>query len=172
MSKIYIGVDNGVTGSITILYKNDVFYSPIPIKQEQSYTKKRQNISRINTVELREIFREYYIGFGSVAFCLIERPMVNPMRWKASLSAIRALEATLIVLEELNVPYQYCDSKEWQGMFLPKPKPSKQNKHSMKFSTSELKRLAVDAARRLFPKIKTKDADSLLIAEYARRKGF
>lgn len=166
--KKYIGIDNGVTGSLTIIEKETVHLS-MPIKIEQSYTKKKQNISRIDTIRLSEIFRKYSIE--GYSFCLIERPMINPGRWKASMSAIRALEATLIVLEDFNVPYQYIDSKEWQGYFLPseivKNKEIKGSKKSYL-----LKKAAIDIARRLFPKIKTKDADSLLIAEYARRKKY
>lgn len=164
MSKIYIGIDNGVTGSITIIKSKEIIHACMPVRKEQSYTKKKQNISRIDVIKLKELF------WGSCRipnsnrerFCLLERPMINPGRWKASMSAIRALEATLIVLEELNIPYQYCDSKEWQKMFLPN-----EIKGSM-----DLKRVAIDVTRRLFPQIKTKDADSILIAEYARRKGF
>ena len=169
MSKIYVGVDNGVTGTISIIYKKDIVHSSVPIRTEQSYTKKKQNISRVDIIILKRIFSDYLLGYGRrEIFCLMERPMVNPIRFKASMSAIRALEATLIILEELDIPYQYIDSKEWQGYFLPK----NILKLKSKDKSAELKRAAIDVARRLFPKIKTKDADSLLIAEYARRKGF
>ena len=49
----------------------------------------------------------------------IERPMVNPKRFEATVSALRALEATLIVLESLNIGKEYCDSKGWQKALLP-----------------------------------------------------
>ena len=47
-------------------------------------------------------------------YCLLERPMVNPTRFQATASALRALEATLNVVELLKFSYSYCDSKEWQ----------------------------------------------------------
>lgn len=159
LNKVYIGIDNGVTGTISILKEGGVvIYFKMPIKRELSYTKKKQYITRLCYDSLNSIIEEYY---NSNCFCLIERPMINPKRWKASMSAIRALESALIVLENNVIPYQYLDSKEWQKEFLPKgiKKPS------------ILKNAAIDVARRLFPQIETKDADSLLIAEYARRKG-
>ena len=161
MTKCYIGIDNGSTGSISIINGNNIIHFKTPIKKELSYTKKKQYISRVDYIGLtmlmaKNIKREH-------VFCLIERPMINPMRWKASLSAIRALEATLIYLEEQGIPYQYCDSKQWQKMFLPSSTAGR------KMQPGVLKKAAVDVAKRLFPSVKTKDADSILIAEYARR---
>lgn len=158
MSKTYFGIDNGVTGTITCL-QDDVLVAHLhmPIKSEQSYTKLKQKITRIDYDTLKGLL-QIWCG-NSKTFCLIERPMVNPMRWKASLSAIRALEATLITLETLRIPYQYIDSKQWQRELLPS---------DLKDSKA-LKQAAIDVSRRLFPSVKTKDADSILIAEYARR---
>jgi len=44
--------------------------------------------------------------------------MVDPHRFVATASALRALEATLIVIEMLNLEYTYIDSKEWQCEFI------------------------------------------------------
>ena len=70
----------------------------------------------------------------------------------------------MIILESLDIPYYYIDSKEWQKELLPK--------HSKK--DIDLKFMACEVAKRMFPKLfrkrKIKDADGLLIAEYARRK--
>ncbi len=158
--KTYIGIDNGVTGSIAIITENDVAFLPMPVKTEQSYTKARQNITRISFDTLRTLLRPFALN----SKVIIERPMINPLRWKASMSAIRALEATLICVESIGFPYQYIDSKEWQRKMLPK---------GIKGGT-ELKKASVQIGCRLFPKYaeqikKQKDADSLLIAEYARR---
>lgn len=158
---IYMGFDNGVTGSIGIIKDNgDYEFHPTPIKKEQSYTKTKQNISRIDfpaLVELLEQFRNENVKV------LVERPMVNPMRFKASASALRSLEATLIALEQLNYSFEYIDSKEWQKLLLP---------NGIKGSP-ELKKASKDIGTRLFPKEADKfktDADGLLIAEYLRRK--
>jgi hypothetical protein len=87
--------------------------------------------------------------------------MVNSTRFNATLSAIRALEATLIALEESQFPYEYIDSKEWQKLLLPK---------GLKGS-DELKKASLDVGKRMFPELEIKkDADGLLIAEFMRRK--
>jgi hypothetical protein len=86
--------------------------------------------------------------------------MVNPGRFFASMSAMRALESTLIVLELHNIPFVYLDSKEWQQVLLPK---------SLK--KDDLKKASLDIGKRLFPKLPLKgDADGILIAEYLKRK--
>lgn len=91
----------------------------------------------------------------------IERPMVNPGRFKATVSALRCLEATLIVLEELNLAYEYEDSKGWQKAMLPAG-----------LKGEELKEASVNVAKRIFPGLAIKDGDSLLMAECMRRLVF
>jgi len=159
--KIYVGVDNGVSGSIGIIFDDGTYlHYPTPIKTQQSYTKAKQNISRIDCEELCKIFEPLA---PEDVFVVLERPMVNPTRFKASVSAVRALEATLIVVERRCYPYLYLDSREWQKVMLPSG-----------LEGPDLKIASLDIGKRLFPKIewkKLKDADGLLMAEYARRKG-
>ena len=162
MSKNYIGIDNGVTGSIGIIWKisGSEFYQ-MPVFKQKSYTKADQNISRIDTAELMEILRTLD---PSDSIVILERPFVNSKGFKATQSAMRALEATLIVIEYLKLPYQYIDSKQWQKELLP----------SGIKGTAELKNASFDIGCRLFPQLKEeikkqKDADGLLIAEWARR---
>jgi hypothetical protein len=156
MIKIFCGVDNGVSGYITIITAEGeiLAHKPTPIKKELSYTKTKQFINRIDGPALEQFLLLY-----NPIKATLERPMINPTRWKASMSAVRALEATIIVLELLKIPYEYIDSKEWQKAFLPSG-----------LVKDELKKAAVDVARRLFPSITTKDADSILISEFTRRK--
>ena len=157
-----IGIDNGVTGSIAILSASGTleFHQALPVKSEQSYTKTKQNITRADVPKVREILDAQRLRPHCNNLAVIERPMINPGRFKATLSAMRCLEATLIVLEEFGIPYRYIDSKEWQKEMLPKG-----------CEKDELKAAAVDIAQRLFPAAKATlvTADSLLIAEYARR---
>ena len=153
----YIGIDNGVSGSIGILNEKKCLYIHTPIKNELSYTKSKQHINRIVVPALIEILTPY----TSECFVTIERPMVNPTRFKATVSAIRALEATIIAFEMLKVPYQYIDSKEWQKALLPAG-----------LEKEELKSASLNIGKRLFPSIDFDDfadADGLLIAEYTRR---
>lgn len=162
-SRIYVGIDNGVTGSIGIV--NELGYSDfmkMPIMVELSYQKKKQMITRIDHSKLIKIFSKAD-EFRRLKIFL-ERPMVNPTRFKATVSALRALEATLVVLEQLDISRQYIDSKEWQKAMLP---------HGLK--GDELKKASVNIGCRLFPQHKDfikkhKDADGLLIAEYARKE--
>lgn len=155
----YLGIDNGVSGSIGILHSvgRPQFYHT-PIKKELNYTKVKKWLNRIDVEKLKKILNLYQ----EETIVYIERPMVNPGRFQATVSALRALEATLIVLEELNLPYQYLDSKEWQSKMLPSG-----------LKGEELKEASLQVGKRLFPKINFKgfkDADGLLIARYAQLK--
>lgn len=169
MDKIYVGIDNGVSGTIGVVYPDgDSEFLKVPVIKEQNYTKKKGNVTRINAEKLfnflsslTEINKSW-----EHLFCAIERPMVNPTRFAATTSALRALEATLIIVELLNIPYMYIDSKEWQKELLPSG-----------CKGEELKTASRDIGCRLFPKykdliIKHKDADGILIAEYLRRNSF
>lgn len=164
MTKV-CGVDNGVSGSLTIIDSNSgsATYYKMPIKEHLKYTKKKAWMKRIDTKELKNILEKELIGdpFKPEMKVYLERPMVNPRRFNASASALRALEATLIVLEELQIPYEFIDSKEWQRIMLPK---------GLK-GTAELKKASLQVAKRLFPHLSPKnDGDSILIAEHYRKK--
>jgi hypothetical protein len=163
---LYIGFDNGVTnnGIGVINSAGEAKLYPLPIKKELSYTKEAKHISRIDYRGLIDLHKyicaAHITDFPGVKVGL-ERPMVNSTRFNASMSAIRALEATLIFLEEVGWAYEYIDSKEWQKVLLPK---------GLKGS-DELKKASLDVGKRLFPGLNIKkDADGLLIAEYLRRK--
>ena len=156
MSEVYIGIDNGVTGSIGIINSGIASIIATPIKTEQSYTKKKQMISRIDVIELTKLLNPYK---NKVCIILLERPMVNPGRFKATVSALRALEATLVVIESLKLPYMYIDSKEWQKSLLP---------IGIKGSAA-LKKASYTKGKQLFPSVKCKnDCDGLLIAYHAQ----
>jgi len=162
----YIGIDNGVTGSIALVTKHisDNRLVPTPTHKEQSYTKKKQQITRVSFPVLLALFRDLDDPEGPMV--LIERPFNNPTGVKATVSAMRCLEATLIAVETMGWRYQYIDSKEWQKALLP----------SGIKGTPELKAASRDIGKRLFPNLedaidKQKDADALLIAEWARRNG-
>ena len=168
LDKLYIGIDNGVSGSIgwsgvcsSRLVRVHVFgQSRTPIFSQQNYTKAKGNITRIDSNQFRFMIKQ--LTRNNNTLVLIERPMVNPGRFKATISAIRALEATQVILERLELPYQFIDSKEWQKGILPS---------GVKGST-ELKQAGLDIAKRIFPTVVCKpDADGILIAEWARRKG-
>lgn len=161
MGKVYIGIDNGVTGTIGIITDYGCQFAKTPVKTEQDYTKKKKNITRLQFGDFKAILGDYK---GEVVQVIIERPMVNPTRFLASLTAERCFEAELVAIEELGFPIRYIDSKEWQKEMLP---------HGVE--KGELKKASLDIGNRLFPQFrefKHPDRDSLLIAEYARRKNF
>lgn len=150
----FIGIDNGISGSIGIIFDNEIIYLHTPIKKELNYTKTKQWLHRVDGKELKKIL----LSYSDIINIAIERPMINPGRFKATVSAIRALEATLIVIEDLQLPYQYIDSREWQKELLPKD-----------LEKEELKIASLQIGKRMFPKIDFKgflDADGLLIAAY------
>ena len=157
-NRVFIGIDNGVSGAITILSESGFVHLHIktPVKNCLNYTKKKAFHNRVDFRVLQDALSDTIANDSP--FCMIERPMVNPMRWIASVSAIRCLEATEIILEELQIPYQFIDSKEWQKALLPSG-----------LKGDQLKKAANDIAKRLFPKQDIVNADSLLIAEHCRR---
>ena len=164
--KLYIGIDNGTTGSIGWAGE-DIAPGMIltPTFKEQSYTKAKKIISRIDHLALKQEFIELIAPYRpDEVFVVMERPRINPMQFATSISAARSLEATLCIIEDLGLPRMYCDSRQWQTVLLPK---------GIKGSP-ELKKASMDIGCRLFPAFvdlitKHKDADGLLIAEWARR---
>ena len=158
-TKIVIGIDNGATGSIGVIAGSRVYFTPTPIKRVQDYTKRRKDISRLDAEEFMMFLKQCGVYNGN-SICYIERPLVNPMRFYATESALRILEAELIVLENLEIPYIFLDSKEWQRKILPQGTKGE-----------DLKRMSKEIGMRLYPQFreiieKQKDADGLLIARY------
>lgn len=171
--KAYIGIDNGVTASIAFILENGkAEIGQMPTVKQQNYTKAKQGITRIDTKRfyawLLEVIgmveqESQSMNQAGQFMVIIERPMINPMRFKNSISAARALEAVLVTIESLNLPHCYIDSRVWQKELLPEG-----------LQGPELKTASNDIGRRLFPQIpdgkKGTDKDALLIAEFARRK--
>lgn len=166
--KVYIGIDNGTSGTLGILSDSLKIFIETPSKIELSYTKTKQNISRVDFDKFYSLLKSIVEEYGAEnCLAVLERPLVNPGRFKTTMSAMRCLESQLIALEKFNIAYKYVDSKEWQKELLP----------SGIKGSSELKKASVDIGIRLFPSfkdliIKHGDADGILIAEYARRKNF
>ena len=162
---IYVGIDNGVTGSIALVYSDGkASFAVMPVKTEQSYTKKKQNITRIVYSE----FCNCLEGCLSIANTegmrvrmFVERPMVNPKRFKSSASALRSLEATQIALEEVGVSYEFIDSKQWQRVMLPL---------GIKGAT-ELKKASMQVGKRLFPDWSRTQAGCFAISRVGRAVG-
>ena len=159
MSKIYIGIDNGTTGTIGVVSENQstMFYTPT--KKEQDYTSKKKNVTRLDVLSFISLFERY--DKDSLVF-VMERPMINPKRFTASICAVRCFESELSQIELMGCRHLFIDSKKWQSDMLPSGcKGEEQKKESL------------DIGNRLFPNLsdfKHTDRDGLLIAEWARRK--
>lgn len=174
-NRVWIGIDNGPSGSIGIIaeskWQDVVKVYRVPTKVEQDYVKKKANVSRLDCCALRRILAKYVdpvrMASGEQAtIAVLERPMVNPMRFVATKSALRFLEATLIVLEEAGISREFIDSREWQKALLPRDAKG-----------PDLKDASLQAGRRLYPRLaerfarmRLSDVDGLLIAHYIRRR--
>jgi len=161
--KIYIGVDNGVSGTIAILTPGKNIFIETPVFKQLNFQKtKKQNINRLHFLKLSKIFSMYVADKN--CFAVIERPLVNGKMFKATMSAVRCLEATLILFELFDIPYQYTDSKLWQKDLLP----------GGTIGSVALKEASRDVGIRMFPEHKELirkhgDADGLLLAAYAKK---
>lgn len=179
-----IAIDNGCTGSIAILDEQSqvVLFEHTPTFESRNYTKEERYIHRINTEELYTLLRPY----SGTSKCVIERPMINIKRFRSSVSAIRAFEATSIVLERLSIPYEVVDSKKWQHVILPsnvwEVKLSKSGRKKKKVvinmtlpkskrtESGTLKQAGIDYVKTIYPSLKlpvgVKDCDAVCMAIY------
>lgn len=156
-AEFFIGIDNGVTGSVAVLDCGGdlLLYAPIPVFKRLSYTKAKAFVNLVDTPKLEAMLRPYVTG----SLC-IERPMINPARWVATVSAIRCHTLQEDLFGRLPIRYRILDSKEWQKHMLPAG-----------LQGPELKIASLQVGTRRFPNVKfKKDADAALIAEYARQK--
>lgn len=162
MLKVCIGWDNGI-GNISAVWPDRLAeYKITPVKRCLNYTKKIAHINRLDRGKTRDILLAWTEGYLPVI--AVERPMVNPGRFKATASGLRICEAQECLLEDLGLPYRFIDSKEWQKAMLPSG-----------VKGPETKTASLEVGGRLFPHLKESlknDADSLLIAEYIRRNNF
>jgi hypothetical protein len=181
---IIFGIDNGVTGTVACIlpeYSDYIDILETPVIESENYTQDVQKINRINIKELSEWIKKH-LNFAKKIYkdkiksiVILERPMVNPQRFKNSLIAIRAFEATLITLESLELNYIIIDSKKWQHHFFGKDTTQidlkraslklsldilEQNKESKYYVFEDLKKLLE----------KHGDGDAFLIGYYIKEK--
>lgn len=149
--------DNGVTGTIGLYGEGVAGFWQVPTITRLSFHKTPKKTLSISPEGLRTLLKS--IGNNNL-IAYRERPMINPGRWIASMSACRADEAETIVLEELGIKYTYCDSKDWQRVILPSS--------GQKGTTSALlKSESMEIGCRIFPQFEKAirhhgDADGIL----------
>lgn len=161
--KTVIFIDNGNTGSMGWYGEAGSGFCLVPVKTRLSHHVKPHKIKAVDGPALSciisDIIQQAGNGGKGVIVCR-ERPMINPKRWKASLSASRSDEAETIALEAAGVPFIYVDSKTWQHGTLP-------SSGTKGVTSSTLKAESMAEGLRLFPEFsalikKHKDADGIL----------
>lgn len=157
------GIDNGATGSIGVVGVN---FEPVlfatPVRKCLDYQKVAKHVTR---VDVDELYKQLLITLGDrlpYTKVFMERPLKQPKLFEATCSAMRAHEATLIVLEKLKLPYSFVDSKQWQYEMLPEGI----------IGSTELKKASMEIGMRKFPRLaddikKRKEADAILMAQWA-----
>lgn len=164
---VFIGIDNGPSGSIGIqVYNHKGFgigslFMKTPTYMRQDYTKKKKRISQLDLKALKKIFRAIK---NDNVYSAMERPLVNPGRWNASIVGVRVHQQWLDLFDFFHLPEPISlDSREWQKTMLPKGTTGE-----------ELKVRSKEIGLRLFPKacssVKNKDYDGMFICEWIRRK--
>lgn len=102
---------------------------------------------------------------------VLERPMINPERFKQSIIAVRAFEALIIVLEILHFEYTVIDSKKWQHHFFGKNTAlldlKKESLNKALSTLEEMKEQDDDLNEIKLQMKKHGDADAFLIALYS-----
>ena len=187
---VIFGLDNGATGTISCIaiYPDntyDIFFFIFSHYITSDYHQSSiQYIARIDWKNLKNWFedvlkivndnynKKYKLDISLKSLVVLERPMINADRFKQSKNAARAFEATLIVLEMLNLENSYIviDSKKWQHYFF--------GKNTMLLNLkNESKVMGIKFLKEFnkyddFIEIIKKhgDADSLLISKFALEK--
>lgn len=174
MEKTYIGIDPGVKGFITAMFPNGnfEFYSIDENDDLDLHRILKSIIER--SLQVTAVLEDVHAIFGSSA------------KSTFNFGEIKGILKGLLVANE--IPYTLIQPKQWQqeiwnnqDMIVSYKTINKSDGTEQKRKIVDTKSTSINAARRLFPNIdlrrnercKTIDdnkVDSLLMAEYARRK--
>lgn len=126
--QLVIGLDNGATGTICAIIPQmkylDFIQTPSIISLD--YPKDIQYINRVDTEKITKWIKKNikkaknFYKTEIKTIIIMQRPMVNPQRFKQSGHALRAFQATIIALQNLKLDYVIIDSKKWQHYFFGK----------------------------------------------------
>jgi len=160
MNSLYIGIDNGSTGGIVALGENgEILEAHQPFNEDWWISKTKGS----KTLDVKKFasFVEKMKARGR-AFFLLEYAATRPKA--CNHSGFFYMGQQIGALKVLDVPFQTIAATTWQKEFFDKKSPG----------TSKAKALA--SAKNLFG-IEKKEwtdgtIDSLLLAEYARRRNF
>jgi hypothetical protein len=174
MERTFIGIDPGVEGFITVMFPNGSkeFYS-IAEHDDLDIHRVLKNIKE-RSWEVSAVMEEVHAIFGATAKSTFNFGEINGI-----------LKGLLIANE---IPYTLVQPKIWQGeiwnnqdMIVSYKTIRKSDGTEQKRKVVDTKSTSINAARRLFPsidlrknerckKVDDNKVDSLLLAEYARRK--
>ena len=162
MEKCWIGIDNGVSGTIGILSTDaEPEFFKTPVISVQDYTKAKKMISRLDANKFFSLLSDKDEQYGSGLHICIERPMINPSMMRASESALRCFEAMWAIIDLLRLSVEFIPSTDWQKKLLPAGTKG----------APELKKASLDIGNRLYPQfknIKHPDRDGMLIAHWMK----
>lgn len=177
---LVIGMDNGSTGTICswIIGTNQIDFKQTPSKRECNYQKQINYIDRLNHEQIKSWLKNNIKKTQKLykreirIIIIIERPMVNPQRFDASLNAVRAFQSLLVILQQLNIKYLTIDSKQWQHYFFGKDTSFMDLKfESLKMGINVFNQIQPSGFIQMIDIIRNHgDADALLITKYAIEK--
>ena len=177
--QLVIGLDNGATGTICAIIPQfkylDFIQTPSIISLD--YPKDIQYINRVDTEKITKWIKKnikkakkfYKTEIKSII--IMQRPMVNPQRFKQSGHALRAFEATIIALQKLKLDYVIIDSKKWQHYFFGKNtmlldlKAQSMKKGLQNLNNYQIKKKNKEQMSDIIKK--HGDADGMLICQFA-----
>lgn len=174
MEKTFIGIDPGVNGFVTAIFPNGKF---------EFYS-----IDENDDLDLHRIFKSIKERSWQVTAVLEDVHAIFGSSAKSTFAfgEIKGILKGLLIANE--IPYTLVQPKTWQGeiwnnqdMIVSYKTIKKSDGTEQKRKVVDTKSTSINAARRLFPsidprknercrKIDDNKVDSLLMAEYARRK--
>ena len=169
MAKAILFIDNGCTGTMALFTGTfaSAYFTKTPCRTGKKFDTHREqkSVTRLDAKRFWEILQVMKGWTEKEILVVRERPMINPARFQATLSAVRCDEAQTLALEKAGLPWIYCDSQDWQ-------KPLLESFHK---GSEALKKESMELGVKLFPQYselitKHGDADSLLGAVIFYRK--
>ena len=161
---IYIGIDNGPSGSIGVLSSGPAqMFLPVT-ERILNYTQKKAYTTLLNFRKMKRFFWKLANTREPIMLAM-ERPMINPGRWSATCVALRVHQQYLDMFSALKMGEPMSlDSRKWQKKFLPSG-----------VKGPELKPASEQVGLRMFPQcraeiLKHKDADGLFIALWLKQE--
>lgn len=174
MEKTYVGIDPGAVGFITALFPNGEFeFYSIDENDDLALHRILTSIKE-RSWQVTAVLEDVHAIFGCSA------------KSTFNFGEIKGILKGLLIANE--IPYTLVQPKVWQGeiwnnqdMIVSYKTVKKQDGSEQKRKIVDTKSTSINAARRLFPKIDLRKnerckkiddnkVDSLLMAEYARRK--